>query len=313
MPENPYVEHMRARIGDLPLQAVEVRAVIRDAAGGILLDPRGEGWRAPGGGLQPGDNPAAALVRLVGEETGLRVEPVRLLGVCSGPDGGNTATLRLVFECHLTAGGEAAALAAVDPQTASGSPDLFPELARALDAPGPAFFQPPAWTPPSDGIRANGISAYIRDLRARIGHDLVLMPGAAAVIVDDAGRVLLQRRGDNGQWGVLGGAIDPGESPADAVVREVWEESGLLVRPERLVGVYGGPENIIQYPNDDRAAIISFTFACRVLEGVPIPDGVESLELRSFDVREALSILPDRIRRRATDALRPPGSTAFDR
>ena len=69
------------------------------------------------------------------------------------------------------------------------------------------------------------ISAYVRGLRARVGRELLLVPGVAAVVRDGAGRVLAQHRADNGVWGLPGGAIDPGEAPACAVVREVREAS----------------------------------------------------------------------------------------
>jgi ADP-ribose pyrophosphatase YjhB (NUDIX family) len=107
----------------------------------------------------------------------------------------------------------------------------------------------------------------------------------AAIIVNGADEVLLQRRGDSGHWSLPGGAVEPGEEPAQAVVREVFEETGLHVRPERIVGVYGGPTNRITYPNGDQVAIISTTFRCRVIGGSLQIDGDESLELRYFDWR----------------------------
>ena len=51
--------------------------------------------------------------------------------------------------------------------------------------------------------------------------------------------VLLARRGDNGRWSVPAGTVDPGEQPADALVREVHEETGVKVAIDRLAGVGG--------------------------------------------------------------------------
>jgi 8-oxo-dGTP diphosphatase len=85
------------------------------------------------------------------------------------------------------------------------------------------------------------IPPYISDLRAQIGHALLLLPAAAAIIQDDEGRVLLIRRGDGRGWSLPGGMMEPGERIAEAVVREVWEETGLEVEPVRLVGVYSDP------------------------------------------------------------------------
>ena len=64
------------------------------------------------------------------------------------------------------------------------------------------------------------LSPYMRDIRAKIGHDVLLQPGVAAIIFNAAGQVLLQRRSDNGEWGLPGGIMEPGEEPAETVVRE---------------------------------------------------------------------------------------------
>lgn len=61
------------------------------------------------------------------------------------------------------------------------------------------------------------VSKYIRDLRAKVGHDLLMIPGAAAIILNDQGQVLLQRRGDTDEWSLPGGAIEPGEELAQAI------------------------------------------------------------------------------------------------
>jgi ADP-ribose pyrophosphatase YjhB (NUDIX family) len=68
-----------------------------------------------------------------------------------------------------------------------------------------------------------------------------LVPGASAVVVDQAGRILLHRRHDNELWSIPGGGMEVGERIADTVVREVREETGLEVEPESLVGIYSDP------------------------------------------------------------------------
>jgi 8-oxo-dGTP diphosphatase len=108
------------------------------------------------------------------------------------------------------------------------------------------------------------ISPYISRLRAHIGHDLLLLPGVSAVVRDDAGRVLLGRRSDNGQWSLPAGLIDPGEQPADAVVREVFEETGVQIRVDGLGGVATHP---VVYPNGDRCEYLNVWFRCRAIGG----------------------------------------------
>jgi 8-oxo-dGTP diphosphatase len=125
---------------------------------------------------------------------------------------------------------------------------------------------------------------HILHLRQFVGHDTLLMPGAAAIIRDETGRVLLIRRGDGRGWSLPGGAMEPGERIADCVVREVQEETGLEVVPVRVVGVYSDPERMhVTFPNGDQVHFMSVTFECRVVGGRLRPDGDESLEVAYFD------------------------------
>jgi len=127
------------------------------------------------------------------------------------------------------------------------------------------------------------IPPYVAHLRKHIGHATLLMPGAAAIVRDEAGRVLLIRRGDNGRWCLPGGMMEPGERIAECVVREVREETGLEVVPVRLVGVYSDPaQTRVTYPNGDEVHFVSVTFECRAVGGALRPDGEESLEVAAF-------------------------------
>jgi mutator protein MutT len=131
------------------------------------------------------------------------------------------------------------------------------------------------------------ISTYLKNLRQRVGHELVLMPVAAAIVRDEGGRILLQRRSDNGMWSLPGGAIDPGEAPAQAVVREVYEETGLRVRPLSLAGVYGGPNGFRHtYVGGDVTENTVIVFECQRLGGELAALDGESLELRYFAVQD---------------------------
>ena len=111
---------------------------------------------------------------------------------------------------------------------------------------------------------------------------MVIRPGVAAVILTSAG-VLLQRRDDNGKWGLPGGGVEPGESVRTALVREVREETGLEVEPLRLIGVYSDPANhqIVTYPDGNVIHYVSSVFECAI-RGGELVCGVESLELGYF-------------------------------
>lgn len=129
-----------------------------------------------------------------------------------------------------------------------------------------------------------GIAAHIARLRAVVGHELLLLPSVSVLPVDEAGRLLLVRHsGHDDGWGVLGGAVDVGESPAGAAVREAREEIGVGVRLVRLLDVLGGPDYEISYPNGDRAAYVTAVYEARIIEGSPSPNDGELSEIAWFE------------------------------
>jgi 8-oxo-dGTP pyrophosphatase MutT (NUDIX family) len=145
------------------------------------------------------------------------------------------------------------------------------------------------------------ISPYVLDLRERVGHGLLLLPGVTAVVFDDAGRVLLNERSDNGQWALIAGVMDPGEQPAETIVREVYEETAVRVVPERITSVLTQP---VTYPNGDRCEYVDITFRCRAVGGDARVNDDESLAVGWF----ALDDLPpigDLVRHRIECALTP--------
>ncbi len=132
---------------------------------------------------------------------------------------------------------------------------------------------------------------------------LGIRASVAAVIFDRRGRLLLQQRSDGGQWGLPGGAVEIGESVADAIVREVREETGLTVRPRRIVGVYSNAAwQVVRYPDGNVWHYISTCFECGVLGG-ELTTCDETLALDYFNVRRLPSTLLPNHRIRIRDAL----------
>jgi 8-oxo-dGTP pyrophosphatase MutT (NUDIX family) len=132
------------------------------------------------------------------------------------------------------------------------------------------------------------LSGYLAQLRQKVGHDLLLLPSAAVAIHDVEKGLLVCKHADKNIWVVPGGLIEPGEHPADAAVREAWEETGLLVEITGLLGVYGGPDLIVDYPNGDRAAYIGTIFRGNARGGTMRPDGAEILDVRYFRREELI-------------------------
>ena len=137
---------------------------------------------------------------------------------------------------------------------------------------------------------ALAISPYLRELRAHVGHATILMPSVAVMIRDGAGRLLLVRDRDTGLWQTVGGAMDPGEEPAEAAVREAREETGLVVEPTRIIGVHAGPLFCLTYPNGDRVAYVGISFRAHVVGGAERPCGDEVDRLGWFEREGALAL-----------------------
>lgn len=135
------------------------------------------------------------------------------------------------------------------------------------------------------------MSNYVRDLRLRVGHDLLLLPAVTAIIRNGANFLLARQHGSE-LWGLIGGGIEPGEQPADALVREVREELGLEAIVGKVVGSYGGPDLVVEYANGDRVSYVTTAYECELppTAEFSFPDG-EVAEVRWFSDAE-VSVLP---------------------
>ena len=153
------------------------------------------------------------------------------------------------------------------------------------------------------------ISDYLRGMRAKVGHERILAPSVTGIVINDKGEILLQRVKDDGKWYLPGGIMDPGEQPATSMAREIWEETGLKVIPERISSVETEP--LLIYPNGDQMLYVSITFACRPVSGTPHPHDDESLEVRYF-APDHMPPLNPQDRQRIAQALKGDARTFFD-
>jgi len=121
---------------------------------------------------------------------------------------------------------------------------------------------------------------YYHDSAAPKANSLV--PGGSALVVDDHGHVLLQRRADSGNWALPGGTMDIGETLDQCVIREVKEETGLNIEITGLLGIYTDPHHVIAYADGEVRQEFNVTYLGRVIGGtIAVSD--ESTEVRFID------------------------------
>ncbi|SEO52212.1 NUDIX hydrolase [Actinacidiphila rubida] len=125
---------------------------------------------------------------------------------------------------------------------------------------------------------------FIKDIRAKAGDTLLFLPGVVMVVFDERGRVLLNRRADNGKWALISGIPDPGEQPAEAAVREIHEETGVSAVVEQVLSVFTNEP--VTYPNGDRAQYIDIVLRCRAVAGEARVNDDESLEVGWYALDE---------------------------
>jgi len=126
---------------------------------------------------------------------------------------------------------------------------------------------------------------YIQELRELVGHRPIIMVGSGILLVRED-TVLLQRRKDNGLWGIPGGSLEPGESLEGAAIRETLEEVGVVIDELTLFKVYSGKDQFYTYPNGDQIYDVCVAFLSRDFHGELQADPSEVLELAFFPIKK---------------------------
>jgi 8-oxo-dGTP pyrophosphatase MutT (NUDIX family) len=107
-----------------------------------------------------------------------------------------------------------------------------------------------------------------------------LVPSTTVAVRDELGRLLLVHKIDNDMWALPGGAMELGESVADAAIREVEEETGIIVQLTGLVGIYTDPGHVMRYSDGEVRQEFSVCFHGIPVDGTPREDGSETKEVR---------------------------------
>lgn len=156
------------------------------------------------------------------------------------------------------------------------------------------------------------VPPFILELRRHIGHAPLWLMGANALILRDGAQgceVLLVRRADTGEWAPVSGIVDPGENPADTVVREAAEEAGVVVEVERLLWLDVQPP--ITYPNGDVCQYLDHGFRCLWVGGEARIADDESTAVAWFAVDDLPEPRQHRLERMLEIALADPRDVAL--
>lgn len=131
-----------------------------------------------------------------------------------------------------------------------------------------------------------GYPVFTRLCMGELNHKFVLLQdGAAAIIVNNNGQILLQSRADNDRWGLPGGCQELGERFEDTVIREVKEETNLDITEENLelIAVVSGNSRRNEYPNGDVVINNTVLYCVKIYSGEIKWDN-ESKEMKFFDL-----------------------------
>lgn len=277
-----YVHYPQLKVGAGSL-------LIREGA--LLLVQRGPeaafpgAWCLPAGYCEADEPPALTAVRETEEETGLQVRITCLSGTYYFDDDPRGNGVLLVYEAEV-AGPLAGGRLRIDGREIAAAdffaPGHLPEplcggghdqairtwQARALDRwdPGEPMRYCPYCTCPLEEQPAFGRT---RPVCPTCGYVHFLTPKVGvSILVEQDGRVLLVRRAIEpglGQWSLPSGFIEWDESPEVAAVREVGEETGLVVADPRLI-------DVVQYAEDFRGPGLNINYRASVVGGMLQPD-----------------------------------------
>lgn len=308
-----YIEWIRGQIGHEKIPLVGACACIEDEQGRLLWQKRVDfgWWGLPGGLIELDESIEECVMREVWEETGLRVEPTRLVGVYSSPaydviypNGDQAQLVGYCFACRIVGGALQIAndeTAQFDWFSADHSPpsgSLYPDMVSDFYARKESASFARGSAKAADVER--NVEPLFKKIRQYIGQQSFIASGAAGFVQDEKGDVLLMRRGDDGCWSLPGGMLELGERLDQTVITEVREETGLMVEPIALIGVYSDADYHVAYPNGDKVKFVSNLFRCKIVGGTLRADNIESLEV-GFFAQDRLPPLEKRRLRRVQD------------
>ncbi len=125
---------------------------------------------------------------------------------------------------------------------------------------------------------------YITYVRSMVGHSKIITVVAGAFVFNKENQLLLNKRSDNGQWGLPGGFMELGETVQDTARREVFEETGLRLGKLELFGIYSGQRFDKTFQNDDQVSMVKHVFTCHEFSGNLLTSNSESMDNKFFPI-----------------------------
>lgn len=269
-----YVNWIRSMVGQRKIFMPFASVILHDDRGRVLLQHRMDldVWGLPGGILEIGEDILTCARRELLEETGLIAGELRLVGLYTEPgydltypNGDQVQQYTVCFESQV-AGGRLYADGIETSELVFFNfneipfdqvPIWYEDMLRdAQDGSLPAFRPPYSCEMTIDQIHA---------IRPLIGSAVYHGVGSAAVLVNPDGHLLMAQRTDNGFWHFPGGYMHLGENASFTVVREIKEEIGLAIQPQRIIGILSPTEPWI-YPNGDKVQGVVTFFLSRLAD-----------------------------------------------
>jgi 8-oxo-dGTP diphosphatase len=284
--------HCKTREKGSLMGALGAFALLYDDEGRLLLCHRRDAdvWNLPGGQAEWGESPWQAAIRETREETGLEISVRRLALIDHRPERDE-----LVFTFAAVVGGGELTLNDEVDQLAWFAPSELPaniaprhaeRIIPVLVTSGPPMLR----IQPGPGVRESLLRS---DDAQNQFTSRTFQLGAFATVLDERGAALLGLRRGADFWGQPGGGVESSETPWDAVVREIREETGIVARVEQLAGLYCWPVQ----------SELIFSFRCAAIGGA-LQTSDEAREVRFFAPDALPANLLQEHHQRIVDALK---------
>lgn len=128
--------------------------------------------------------------------------------------------------------------------------------------------------------------SYLGKLRKAVGHAPLIVPSIRAIIEDEEQRVLFIQRKDTKSWAMPAGSIELNETIYDCLVREVEEETGLIVISAQPVCMYTSPSKSITNSFSDTYQLFEIVFFVDKWKGTIKSNANETVNSKFFPIKD---------------------------